>query len=75
MLAVLGLLTTMLTMQFGASTSSRSSRRLRTRRLADPVQALPIAALFFVLFPRVQGPLWGLPDGRARRAAPGCRSR
>ncbi len=26
------------------------------------VQALPAAALLFVLFPRVQGPLWGLPQ-------------
>ncbi len=25
-------------------------------------QAIPIAALLFVLFPRVQGPLWGMPQ-------------
>ncbi|MES1943740.1 transglutaminase domain-containing protein [Salinisphaera sp. PC39] len=25
-------------------------------------QALPVAALLFVLFPRIPGPLWGLPD-------------
>lgn len=26
------------------------------------IQALPIAALLFVLFPRIPGPLWGLPS-------------
>jgi transglutaminase-like putative cysteine protease len=31
------------------------------------VQGLPIAALLFILFPRLAGPLWGLPtDHRAR---------
>lgn len=28
------------------------------------LQALPIAALLFVLFPRVPGPLWGVPAGQ-----------
>jgi transglutaminase-like putative cysteine protease len=60
MLAVLGLLTTMLTMQYGAN-EQPVSRRLRTAGSLI-LQALPIAALFFVLFPRVQGPLWGLPE-------------
>lgn len=60
LLAVLGLLTTMLTMQYGAN-EQPVSRRLRTAG-SLLLQALPIAALFFVLFPRVQGPLWGLPD-------------
>ncbi len=28
------------------------------------LQALPVAALLFVLFPRVPGPLWGVPAGQ-----------
>ncbi|MEG2155918.1 MAG: DUF3488 and transglutaminase-like domain-containing protein [Burkholderiaceae bacterium] len=28
-------------------------------------KAVPIAALLFLLFPRIQGPLWGLPGGGA----------
>lgn len=58
-LAVLGLMSAMLTMQFG----TREQPILRRFRTAGSLllQALPIAALFFVLFPRVQGPLWGLP--------------
>ena len=32
------------------------------------LQALPLMAAFFILFPRAQGPLWALPqDGRAGR--------
>lgn len=34
------------------------------------LQAVPIAAVLFVLFPRVQGPLWGLP-GDAYNASSG----
>ncbi len=60
LLAVLGLLTTMLTMQFGHREVSISTRFRVTGGLF--LQALPIAALFFVLFPRVDGPLWGLPE-------------
>ncbi|HWS74703.1 MAG TPA: DUF3488 and transglutaminase-like domain-containing protein, partial [Quisquiliibacterium sp.] len=37
------------------------ARRFRTAGTIL-LQATPIAVLFFVLFPRVQGPLWGLPD-------------
>lgn len=29
------------------------------------LQALPVAALLFVLFPRVPGPLWGMPGGQS----------
>ncbi len=41
------------------------------------VQALPLALLLFVLFPRLQGPLWGLPQqgaaqtGLSDRMSPG----
>jgi transglutaminase-like putative cysteine protease len=45
-------------------------------------QALPAAALLFLLFPRIQGPLWGLPQdaysalsGLSDRMAPGDVSR
>ncbi len=58
--AVLGLMTTMLTMQFGQHELAISARFRAAGSLF--LQALPIAALFFVLFPRVQGPLWGMPD-------------
>lgn len=34
-------------------------------------QALPIAALLFVLFPRIPGPLWGLPSDAGARATSG----
>lgn len=34
-------------------------------------QALPIAALLFVLFPRIPGPLWGLPSDAGARATTG----
>lgn len=58
--AVIGLMSAMLTMQFGR----REIPVLARLRAAGMLlaQALPIAALFFVLFPRVQGPLWGMPD-------------
>jgi transglutaminase-like putative cysteine protease len=58
--AVLFLTTTMLTMQFGTK-EVPIGRRFRTAGTLL-LQALPIAALFFVLFPRPDGPLWGLPD-------------
>jgi hypothetical protein len=58
--AVLALLTAMLTMQFGTR-EQPVARRFRTAGTIL-LQAAPIAILFFVLFPRVQGPLWGLPD-------------
>lgn len=37
----------------------RQSLRIGTRMIA---QALPLMLLFFVLFPRIPGPLWGLPS-------------
>ncbi|MFO1196460.1 MAG: DUF3488 and transglutaminase-like domain-containing protein [Burkholderiaceae bacterium] len=58
--AVVALLTTMLTMQFGQKELG-IGRRLRTAGTLL-AQALPIAALLFVLFPRLPGPLWALPD-------------
>jgi len=37
----------------------------RTARLM--LQGLPIAALLFIMFPRLAGPLWGLPNDHAAR--------
>ena len=60
LIAVLALVATMLTMQFGQH-ELPIGRRIRSAG-SILLQALPIAALFFVLFPRIQGPLWGMPD-------------
>ena len=43
----------------------RSTLALAARLLA---QALPLALLVFLLFPRLQGPLWGLPQQAAARS-------
>jgi transglutaminase-like putative cysteine protease len=59
-IAVLALLAALLTMQFG-SREARIGRRLRIVAVLI-AQALPIAAALFVLFPRISGPLWGLPQ-------------
>ena len=50
--------------------NSRSRRRRCDRRSRRPrdllVQGLPLAAMLFLLFPRLAAPLWGLPQsGRA----------
>jgi transglutaminase-like putative cysteine protease len=64
--AVLALLTAMLTMQFGRREAG-IGRRLRMAGVLL-LQALPIAAVLFVLFPRLGGPLWGMPaDAHAAR--------
>ena len=60
------LLTAQLSFQYGAA-QPPLARRLR---LAGGMFALaaPLALLLFVLFPRIQGPLWGLPgDSRSGR--------
>ncbi len=65
-LAVLALVTTMLTMQFGTR-EAPVGRRFRTAG-GLMLQALPIAAAMFLLFPRLQGPLWNAPgDGDGAR--------
>ena len=60
MLAVLTLVASMLTMQFRQE-EIPISKRLRYASLLL-LQAIPVAAALFVLFPRPVGPLWGLPD-------------
>ncbi|MFT3802925.1 MAG: DUF3488 and transglutaminase-like domain-containing protein [Burkholderiaceae bacterium] len=63
-LAVVALVTTMVTMQFGDQEAPIGKRF----RLAGGLllQALPIAALLFVLFPRLQQPLWSMPEDKIR---------
>ncbi len=57
-----------------ARAETRSHLALAARLLA---QALPLALLLFILFPRLPGPLWGLPQqaagksGLSERMAPG----
>lgn len=58
--AVLMLVATMVTMQFGLKEAPISDRVKTASQLL--MQAVPIAAALFILFPRIQAPLWGLPD-------------
>ncbi|HWJ96146.1 MAG TPA: DUF3488 and transglutaminase-like domain-containing protein [Telluria sp.] len=74
--SVLGLLTTQLSFQFGATVPPLKARLLLGLRML--AWAVPIAAALFFLFPRVQGPLWGMPGdaggkrtGLSDRMAPG----
>jgi len=78
--AVVALLSTMLTMQF-AQREVGIGRRLRIVGTLL-LQALPIAGALFLLFPRISGPLWGLPEdahasrtGLSETMAPGSVSR
>ena len=59
-LAVIALFAALLTAQYGARESSVSRRLAYTGWML--LQALPLAATLFVLFPRLSTPLWGLPD-------------
>jgi transglutaminase-like putative cysteine protease len=67
-LALYALLTAMLTMQFRHH-EMPLGRRFRSVGLML-AQALPVAAVIFVLFPRAGEPLWGLPSD-AQRARTG----
>ncbi len=49
----------------GTLSAWRPTLALATRLMA---QALPLALLIFLLFPRLQGPLWGLPQQVAAHA-------
>lgn len=76
-LALLGLLAGLIATQFERP-DWRPILALAARIL---VQALPLALLIFLLFPRMQGPLWGLPvqaagaSGLSDRMTPGDISR
>jgi len=59
--SILLLLTTQLSFGFtGAVPPLRTRFGMAARTLAI---AAPLAALLFVVFPRIQGPLWGMPGG------------
>ncbi|HVL59497.1 MAG TPA: DUF3488 and transglutaminase-like domain-containing protein, partial [Burkholderiaceae bacterium] len=58
--AVLALVATMLTMQYGPQ-EAPIGRRFRTAAMLL-AQAAPVAAVLFVLFPRIDGPLWSMPS-------------
>jgi len=65
-LAVLALLTTQLSFQY-AGRVPPLRRRVGTAAMVLALAA-PLALVMFVVFPRVQGPLWGMPsDARASR--------
>ncbi len=59
-LGVLALVTTQLTFQY-AGTVPSLRRRVRTAASIIGLAA-PLALVMFVVFPRIQGPLWGLPS-------------
>jgi protein-glutamine gamma-glutamyltransferase len=60
MAAVVTLIATMVTMQFGQHELA-IARRFKLAAVML-VQAVPIAIALFVLFPRLNAPLWGLPN-------------
>lgn len=66
--AVLLLLATQLSFQFGASVPPLRARLAMAGRML--AFAVPIAIVLFVLFPRIQGPLWSMP-GQADGARAG----
>jgi transglutaminase-like putative cysteine protease len=76
MVATIALLTTQLSFQYIDSTPSLTQRL----KLASSIVglALPLMLVLFFLFPRIQGPLWGLPSdaqsgrsGMSETMAPG----
>ncbi|MGZ5198971.1 MAG: transglutaminase TgpA family protein [Telluria sp.] len=77
--SVLALLTTQVSFQFTGKVPPLKSRLLLGARMLG--LAVPIALVLFVVFPRVQGPLWGMPGdansgrgGLADHMAPGLMS-
>jgi protein-glutamine gamma-glutamyltransferase len=77
--SVLALLTTQLSFQFTGRVPPFRARLLMGARMLG--LAIPIALVLFVVFPRVQGPLWGSPSednsghgGLADHMAPGLMS-
>ncbi len=61
MLGIVVLITLALITLNQATDSIRIKDKLRIS-VAMTVLALPIMVVFFILFPRIPGPLWGLPD-------------
>lgn len=62
--ALIAILTTQMSFQY---TGAMPSLAQRLRSSASIVAlAVPLTLVLFVLFPRIQGPLWGLPQDAAR---------
>jgi transglutaminase-like putative cysteine protease len=61
LLSIAALLTTQLSFQLTGAVPPLRTRLLMGAKIL--ALAMPLAALGFVLFPRVNGPLWGQPDG------------
>jgi transglutaminase-like putative cysteine protease len=61
LVSIMALLTTQLSFQLTGAVPPLRTRLLMGAKIL--ALALPLAALGFVLFPRVDGPLWGQPDG------------
>jgi transglutaminase-like putative cysteine protease len=77
--SVLALLTTQLSFQFTGKVPSLAARLLLGARMLG--LAVPVALVLFIVFPRVEGPLWGMPGdansghgGLADHMAPGLMS-
>lgn len=63
LLVVLVLTTALIGFNHLASASSASTSQPRARLAATLlVQSIPLTLILFLLFPRMQGPLWGLPQ-------------
>ena len=62
-LSVLALLATQLSFQFTGAVPPLRTRLLMAARML--ALAAPLALLMFVVFPRIQGPLWGTPGAGA----------
>jgi transglutaminase-like putative cysteine protease len=77
--SVLALLTAQLSFQFTGRVPPLKSRLMLGARMLG--LAIPVALVLFIVFPRVQGPLWGMPrdassghGGLADHMAPGLMS-
>ncbi|TFW34472.1 transglutaminase TgpA family protein [Massilia horti] len=60
-LSVAALLATLISFQFTGSVPPLATRLLMGARML--LCAVPVALAMYVLFPRVEGPLWGVPAG------------
>jgi transglutaminase-like putative cysteine protease len=66
-----GVFLTAALMRVHAGSAGDSARDVLTRTGALLLQALPLALLLFVLFPRLPGPFWGIGTGESARTGLG----
>jgi transglutaminase-like putative cysteine protease len=64
MCAVVAMLTAQLSFQFTGTVPALRKRAVLAARIVG--LAIPLTLVLFVLFPRIQGPLWGMPGAAAR---------